>query len=149
MCHMCKCHVIPYLFVYSVPSWGPHAGCRQMHSSWQVIFSCTVCTYCGTVCLQAINRKKEKHVCSLAGVFLSLITTLWCKVQDLSLLQFLKCVNNFLIIVITGFTLCFSFNHVFYKKQHEVQTSSEVVKHHKRGWKDKNTPTNEKRCEKH
>lgn len=29
LCHMCKCHVIPYLFVCSVPSWGPHAGCRQ------------------------------------------------------------------------------------------------------------------------
>lgn len=27
-CHVSKCHVIPYLFVYSVPSWGPHQGCR-------------------------------------------------------------------------------------------------------------------------
>lgn len=22
-------HVIPYLLVYSVPSWGPYAGCRH------------------------------------------------------------------------------------------------------------------------
>lgn len=29
MYHMYICHVSAYLFVYSVPSWGPHAGCRQ------------------------------------------------------------------------------------------------------------------------
>lgn len=29
MCHMCKCHVISYVVVNSVASWGPFTGRRQ------------------------------------------------------------------------------------------------------------------------
>lgn len=44
MCHMCKCHVIHYLFVCSVPSWGPHAGCRQTQFKASYLLSYHMCS---------------------------------------------------------------------------------------------------------
>lgn len=86
MCHMCICHVIPYLFVYSVPSWGPHAGCRQ--TAHGKLSACTVCSQCGTV---SVCLSRWAH-CD--NVILSMITTLWGKVKGFFLFQFRKHVKN-------------------------------------------------------
>lgn len=90
-CHMCKHHVILYLFVYSVPSWGPHAGCRQtlftasylllycMYKLWDSLFS-------GMLPPSEPLRRCfiVKSCSSLDGLIIRCVTSLGCKVQDLS-----------------------------------------------------------------
>lgn len=74
VCHKCKCHVIPYLPVYSAPSWGPHVRCRQTDHSK---LSALILYLPVSLRLPCWTHHK---VC-----LLSLISPLWCKVQDLSL----------------------------------------------------------------
>lgn len=61
---------LSYLFVCSVPSWGPHAGCRQ-NSVQSELSSCVLCVpvvglFMGLV---GINRKtrQKKNMYRLIG----------------------------------------------------------------------------------
>lgn len=62
MCHMCKCHVIACLFVYSLPSWGPHTGCRQTQfMASYLLLRCVYSLVGQFVCrVDAIKRRKKK-----------------------------------------------------------------------------------------
>lgn len=68
VCHMCKSHVIPYLFVYSVPSWGPHAGCRQIQlMATLVLYVLTVGQF---VCRPFVEKSKRIHAPLAVALYL-------------------------------------------------------------------------------
>lgn len=100
MCHMCKCHVIPCLCTLF-----PHGGHMQSagkHISWQVIFTCTVCAFFfwDSVSVSLLLDP-------LQDTFSSLIMSL--------LFQFLKCVKDFLVIIIIKNDLYGAFQILIYK----------------------------------